>query len=234
MKIIISRSMHYSAFTPEIDAQFKKWFGKSVVKDGDNPRICYHGSPDEIRVFDPKYTGNGMDASGIGFYFTSGIDDAHRYIDGADDRNRGKSGQNIMPVYLKIQKPIRFEKQPQITAAQVRKLTGNMYVRKAYTQFIKDNWDVGYQGFASASQEYRDNVVGIDLIHASFSIYSDIYADSDVAHMFPQLFKEATGYDGIIRANSETTHYIVFSPTQIKSAVGNNGKFSIRNPDLTK
>lgn len=234
MKIIISRSMHYSQFTPEIDEKFRRWFGKSVVKDGLNPRICYHGSPDDIKFFDPKFTGKGMDASGIGFYFTSGTDDADRYIGGSDDRNKEGYGGNVMPVYLKIQKPIRFEKQPLMTETQVRKLLGNIHIRKAYTQFIKDNYDVDFEGFAKCSQEYRQGHVGSELISASFSIFNDVYADSEVAHMFPELFKSATGYDGIIRGNSETIHYIVFSPTQIKSAVGNNGNFGSRTKDLVK
>ncbi len=233
MKIIVSKSMHYSQFTPEIDAKFKAWFGKSVVKDGANPRICYHGSPDDIKFFDPKFTGKGLDASGIGFYFTSDTNDADRYIAGADDRNRSGLGGNVMPVYLKIQKPIYFDNQKEITPAQIRSLTGNFHIRETYSKFINDNYDVGYQGFAKSSQEYRDATLGSSLITASFSIYNDIYADSPVAHLFPQIFKEATGYDGIIRTQGDTTHYIVFSPTQIKSAVGNNGGFRPRTADIT-
>lgn len=234
MKIIISRSMHYSAFTPEIDAKFRRWFGKSVVHNGDGtPKICYHGSQADIKAFDPTFTGKGLDQSGIGFYFTSDSDDAQRYT--SNKESGDNTGGNITPVYLKIQKPINFDHQPEITATQVRKLTGNVYVRKAYKQFLADNYDLGYVGFTAASQECRSNMVGMGLIHAMFTIFNDIYDGTDVASMFPKIFKDATGYDGIIRKNYESsTHYIVFSPTQIKSAVGNNGKFSVRNPDLTK
>ena len=50
------------------------------------------------------------------------------------------------------------------------------------------------------------------------------------------------GYDGIIMNAEEhfqnmkniedTTHYIVFEPNQIKSAIGNNGSYSIDEPDI--
>jgi uncharacterized protein len=51
---------------------------------------------------------------------------------------------------------------------------------------------------------------------------------------------EARGYDGIIYANRvetpvmKTDSYIVFEPTQIKSAIGNNGDYSLTNPDIRK
>jgi hypothetical protein len=58
------------------------------------------------------------------------------------------------------------------------------------------------------------------------------------------------GYDGVIITRPYTiydnkrkqfyptgqdhTHYVVFDPSQIKSATGNSGHFSLRNPDITK
>ena len=46
---------------------------------------------------------------------------------------------------------------------------------------------------------------------------------------------EAKGHDGIIAVggkNGEYTEYIAFNPTQIKSAIGNNGNFDGTNPDI--
>ena len=55
---------------------------------------------------------------------------------------------------------------------------------------------------------------------------------------------EAAGFDGIIDhtvsekfrsmagMTRSTTHYLAFKPTQIKSAIGNNGKYSPRNPSI--
>lgn len=52
------------------------------------------------------------------------------------------------------------------------------------------------------------------------------------------------GFDGIIQKNADqqfksmnmsagTTHYIVWEPTQVKSAIGNAGKFDKKNPSIT-
>ena len=45
---------------------------------------------------------------------------------------------------------------------------------------------------------------------------------------------EKLGHDGIIRTwkNSDQIHVIAFNPTQIKSAIGNNGNFDASNPDI--
>lgn len=45
-----------------------------------------------------------------------------------------------------------------------------------------------------------------------------------------------TGHDGIIHKQSEDSpaEYVVFDPTQIKSATGNNGQFDPANPDITQ
>lgn len=60
----------------------------------------------------------------------------------------------------------------------------------------------------------------------------------------------AAGYDGVIfkrpysfydektkqivKTGQDHTHYVVFSPNQIKSSTGNNGNFDPSNPDITK
>ena len=50
--------------------------------------------------------------------------------------------------------------------------------------------------------------------------------DKEIADLDKEIKKE--GYDGIIGDNG----IVVFSPTQIKSATGNNGDFSDTNPDI--
>jgi hypothetical protein len=238
MKIIISRSMHYSQFFGDISTNFQKWFGKSVVKTSEgNPQICYHGSPDDIKLFDPKFTGKGTDASGIGFYFTSDPSDADRYISGNDDRQKDGSGGNVMPVYLKIQKPIYFEKQPDCGSQRAIRIA-NGAGRKTVYDFLRDNYDIGTGrgqiNKEAAKAEYFAAYDDMGIVDASFAIYNDIYEGSGNEHLFTAAFKAATKYDGIIRKQGSLTHYIVFNPTQIKSALGNNGKFGSRTPDLTK
>lgn len=42
------------------------------------------------------------------------------------------------------------------------------------------------------------------------------------------------GHDGVIAETGEGDAYAVFEPTQIKSAIGNEGTYDIENPDITK
>ena len=52
------------------------------------------------------------------------------------------------------------------------------------------------------------------------------------------------GYDGIVQKDADqqftsmkmdrgTTHYIVWEPSQVKSAIGNTGKYDKKNPSIT-
>lgn len=52
---------------------------------------------------------------------------------------------------------------------------------------------------------------------------------NDNPNLMTKYFKEK-GYDGVIGSGE----YVVFEPDQIKSAIGNAGKFDINDPDITK
>lgn len=226
MKIIISRSMHYSNFNEEQAQNFKQWFGKSVVKDKKTkqPSICYHGTTADIKFFDIKYLGHGNDQSGIGFYFSSSPTDADYY--------NGQTGSTF-PVYLRIEKPIDFDNQPRISATVIKKIIDK--ADKAYVkQFMEDNVGLD-RGLVPAINQYVGWMVGMDMVRASFSIYNDLFDGTTKQPEFSNIFMKASGRDGIIRKmGTDSIHYIVFSPNQIKSAVGNNGNFTLSNQDIAK
>jgi len=79
--------------TPE----FKKWFGKSKVVDkSGKPLVVYHGSNVSFKSFEQDriggHTGN-YGHYGYGFYFSD------------DPREAKGYGNNIFPVYVKMEKP---------------------------------------------------------------------------------------------------------------------------------
>ena len=203
---------------------FKKWFGKSkVVDENGKPLRVYHGTTKDFPAFDPKSLGHGNDENGVGYYFTDNAEWTKGYS--------GGEGGNTMAVYLKIQKPIYWERQPEITAAQIRKFmshAGNKHV----AQYMRDNHDVEFSGMEAAKREFVENHVGLDLIHASFSLYNELYHGEKTQERFAEIFKEVTGYDGVIVKRHEGTNYVVFSPTQIKSAIGNKGTFKPRTVNI--
>ena len=77
---------------------FWKWFGNSKVVDSQgNPLVVYHGTDKNFETF--KLTKHKHDAGyyGAGFYFANTPSEASYY------------GNNIMPCYLKIEKPFTIE-----------------------------------------------------------------------------------------------------------------------------
>ena len=202
-------------------AAFKKWFGKSKVvgKDG-RPLRVYHGTTQSFRQFDAIHIPKGNNENGIGFYFTDNPEWSKGYA--------GGEGGNTIPVYLKILKPINYHRQPEATATQIQKLTGAVGL-KAFNNFLRNNY--GSETPAQVEmhkREYRETMVGMDLLAAADNIYMDLYDGEPKAHMFAEIFKAATGYDGVIIQRHEGTNYVVFTPTQIKSAIGNKGTFKPR------
>ena len=221
MRIYISTSLKHSSMTPEQRANFEKWFRTSVItedgKAGSAPKVVYHGSPADIKAFSKKFLKAGNHENGIGYYFTDETTWASGY---------GEGGA-VYPVYLRITKPIIYGKDKAITRVQVSKLCYGVG-SKVFIQFLKDNYDVDYMGIRAARDEYYNAVIGIPLIKAAFDIYNDIYDGAEKEADFAEVFKRATGYDGIIipkGTHGEGTNYVVFSPAQIKSAVGNSGQF---------
>lgn len=91
---------------------FKKWFGESKVIDADgNPMVVYHGTRGDITNFAPE---KGAELSPFsmgnkGLYFTKSISLAEAYARSRDGK-RDTEGGNIMPVYLRIERPMVIEK----------------------------------------------------------------------------------------------------------------------------
>ncbi|AXG67564.1 putative SAM-dependent methyltransferase [Dickeya phage vB_DsoM_JA33] len=223
MELLISLSKPISAFTSKDQAAFDKWFGKSVVKDPQgNPLVVYHGTPGNFDTFDKKRLGGGNDEYGIGFYFTDSAEFARYYTKGSG---------STMPVYLKITKPIIFEKPPRMTLTQATKIANGL-TRPHFNEFLAQNYDIEYQGLASAKKEYLEDFVGMDVITAGHNLFQDIYAGEPESWRFPEVFAAATGRDGIIAKRGEHFFYVVFSPTQIKSAIGNKGTFKPRTENI--
>ena len=102
----------------------------------------------------------------------------------------------------------------------------------------------------SALHEHALDDGGIDARGAEELIKLHGHVDDDAGDPgnseFWRRSLENAGHDGIIdhdvykkfnrmhNTHPETTHYIAFSPEQVKSAIGNNGRYDRRKKDLTK
>jgi len=81
---------------------FKRWFGDSVVVDENgNPLVVYHGTTGDIEAFDKR------EGRFNGTFFTASPHLAGKYATFSDDvDNAGRGGANVIPVYLRMVKPL--------------------------------------------------------------------------------------------------------------------------------
>lgn len=93
--------------TPE----FKKWFGDSkIVDENGDPKVVYHGTNNDFQVFDPEYAQWNEDTSELiqrsnpALFFAANPKWAGNYA-----LSRGREELIIMPVYLKMERPLEVE-----------------------------------------------------------------------------------------------------------------------------
>lgn len=240
MDILISLSKPYAILTSSERAAFHRWFGKSIVVDkkGDPLRV-YHGTAHDFNEFSKSVLGKGIDQFGIGFYFTDRSDFAGSYAEtpAREGVPADKTGGNVMPVYLKMVRPIDVEKQPRCTYKQALAIAqgiGTADLRKFVGENIAylEPGPRGNRTFLAELRGYLEYQIGNDLLTTSFQLYNDLYSGTKHQSKFAEIFARATKRDGVIAKRPGGNVYVVFSPTQIKSAIGNAGTFRPRTADL--
>lgn len=173
------------------------------------PMVVYHGTVADIDAF------TAMPGSDAGFHFGS--------LSAAQERlaKLGMDGQNIMPAFIVAERPL-----------SLRDL---------------GRWDDHYL----LRRNLIDAGLPVDQVKAMVSKLDDVesklldqYEDDEkvlvvvqkaTAEMLHDLLVR-NGYDSIVYQNQHeakgSTSFAVFSPTQIKSAIGNTGEFNPENPDI--
>jgi GNAT superfamily N-acetyltransferase/RNA:NAD 2'-phosphotransferase (TPT1/KptA family) len=227
-----------TASTPEFDAWFS---GSKVVNSDGTPKVVYHGTGADIKAFDYEFTGQGNDQLGSGFYFTDSKETASGYTTRMqnDQPKPGGEQANVMPVYLCLKKPIHVvngeAKEPDLTAAQIRKI---IVVAPNLDDVLTNFGDVSFEGKANVLKAAVDSYTDAPLLRQLFTLATDFYRD-DVKG-FNEIVRKVTGYDGVIAEfgtedlwHGNQTHYVAWFPNQIKSAIGNVGKFDKKNPSIT-
>jgi hypothetical protein len=218
--------------TPE----FKKWFGDSKVVDKTGePITVYHGTNQPIEQFDLARggiaTGDNAGAKKA-FFFTDSKDVASQYATNA--------GERVVSNIAKFEKDQEFLKKEVNRLEKVAQRTGNWEpYEKAMSKW--EDLEIG------ATREAAD--VGANIVDTHLSIKNPMEVDfkdgrlsaaKDMDALIDQAKKD--GYDGLILKNLEdspkmgvvSNQYVVFEPTQIKSASQNSGKFDPKNPNILK
>lgn len=205
---------------------FKQWFGdwendpenaSKVVDENGEPLVVYHGSSADFTVFDHRFGYRNGAAEGRGFYFTSDKSKAEGY--------KTENGK-LFEVYLRLQKPLDPDVLT-ITKAEVEKIVRAIDTDGIYVSDYAEN-DIGYPGKiwynkavkSAVNAIYNSSDNNADIVAEIYSVFGQGDALSKIT--------EATGYDGFVNGDV----YVVFNPTQIKSATDNIGTFDGTNPDI--
>ena len=212
--------------TEEGIRNFHRWFGDSkAVDEHGRPLVLYHGTGSSFSEFDPLKIGKGTDEGwfGKGFYFTPHKNIANQYA--------AHGAPNVVPVYIKTTNPHDWR---QHEGVSMRQNTENERWDKTKEIMAsgKDGVFVNDETIGLGENEHlSDNQWALIVKH---NMNTGIHLPRDmVEHGLRN--STATKYDyeryyGKDFANSmpikkKLREVIVFHPSQIKSAIGNNGNF---------
>jgi hypothetical protein len=136
---------------------------KSDVKEVSSDRIFYHGTKVLFSEFDPKKSAVGHAQEGPGFYFTSSMEDALHYTEGAS--------KIVLKVKLSLGKPL-----VKTTKTQLSKLEFLIKRAPNYKEQILDNWGENFfSAYSNAINAYSD----YEFAHDCYTtIWNDFYSDA--------------------------------------------------------
>lgn len=234
------------AESPEDLKAFWRWFGSSLtVDDEGRPKVMFHAGFRDLTWFDrlksTEWRAPSMDTVGSWFSDTPGSEGAGKYASGA--------GAVMYPVYLAIQRPKVYESfnefLREMHEAEGRRFEDQKPVGRGSTEGLRNKLKAqGYDGIAFMRTEnklLREKLAVYEERHEELrkQMYEAPKPERDMVH------REWDRLGKIIKQTKfeiETTHYstefddqyvwIAFEPTQVKSSIGNNGKFNADDPDI--
>lgn len=218
---------------------FKNWFGQSkAVDDAGKPIVVYHARRGDFEAFDPnKSEGK---SGGTGTFFSSSPDVAATY--------NTSSEHSIVPAYLSFQNPMIVD------------AGGSNWNRigrdaKVYLPEIKQSAKddelllselTGSTPDLNATRTLKEQKTTMRNVFKGEMEYDDDFASTDDIARWAR----SQGYDGVIiknvvdhgpagrfsteKAYNPSNIYVAFEPTQIKSAISNEGTFDPKNPNYLK
>jgi hypothetical protein len=193
--------------------QFQQWFGDSkVVDEKGEPVVMYHGTGSDVAAFDPNLPGPHTDMGAV--FLTADPAVASHYAQvGA---LFGDRSPNVVPAYVRARNPFDYE---------------NAAHRAAVVDRVFDTAETFTQGDGEKALVldghktlYTKSVLDARLAKGSnWDLIERKVVQDAIKHQ---------GHDGFY-VKEETKNLAVYDPKQVKSAVGNSGKFDPNSPSLT-
>lgn len=203
----------------------QEYFKDSKVRDENGNLLeIYHKTGEEFNVFDKTKIGKTGTWFGKGFYFTDDLN----YFDNNDIK-----GDIIKKVYLKMENPLiltdNFERV--LTEENIKNI-----VNKIDEDKFDDDW-LAYKYKINKNDSIeikREKVVdylinNLEKIETDADVLNELSPNWFSVEEFGKVFKETTGYDGVIKYKTNGSEYVVFEPNQIKNVDNTN---PTENPDI--
>lgn len=121
---------------PTETTEFKRWFGNSKVRNDDGtPKVLYHGTPHDFSEFKPGGADPSNMPSGHAIWMSPDADHqpAAHNIGGRDSY---REGTNVMPVYVKMERPLHIDDKPTLEWARKVFAGGSM----EFPQLMPKRW----------------------------------------------------------------------------------------------
>lgn len=225
---------------PKINTKaFKNWFGDSkAVDNAGKPIVVYHARRGDFEAFDPGMAEG--KSFGTGTFFSSSPDVAATY--------NTSSEHSIVPAYLSLKNPVIIDagganwnnigKQAKISLPEIK--ASAKQDELLLSELTGEKPDLN----ATRTLKKKDTTVG-KLFKEDLGVFYDSMSTDDLAR-----WARMQGYDGVIfknvvdhgpagrfstkKAFEPSNIYVAFKPTQIKSAISNEGTFDPNNPNYLK
>lgn len=200
---------------------FVKWFGKSKVVDADGkPMRVYHGTRALFsNIFKPNH--NKKEQVGFGVSFTPDSEFAQSYATDINTRRSGKGEPRIYEVYLHIQNPLELDhmaRDGSVEFSLARKMMGDKQLSRIAR---KDESGVLVVWMQTA----------VDSVSPAVAEKAIVGAGYDGVVYTAEKFSRGLGVKNNLK---KARTYVAFSPTQIKSATGNDGNFDGAEPSIAQ
>jgi len=191
-----------------LNNNFRKWFGSSIMVKGGNPKIFYHFSNETFNSFDRK--------SGINTHlFSTKVVNREAFFFTTDINFASQYGSKKYEVYLKINKIFDFNKH---------------YYYKDISPTTSDFFD-------EIIDNIEDNGIDMTMEYQSYRGELKIkpehnwkFFDGEIGKLFVNYLKK-NGYDGVYFIEEGSPIYVVFNSNQIKS-IENDGTWDIGDDNI--
>jgi len=229
-------------------ARFMKGADKRVYNKDKSPKMFYHGTtvPEDFSEFSVGSPIHAEDGSGesrrriythndpttyLGSHFAEEPETANQFAKGLYGEAKGaQEGNRVLPVHLSIKKP-------HVTTEtdMIRSMLRDKYDHPAVDARLKDEEEE--RRYDDPNEiDFRTRV---NKFAWKIAADEDAYDNSSFAEKMAEQYRDRlinAGFDGIKYQNEVEggNSWVAFHPTQIKSAVGNNGQYDPNEPEIDK